>query len=65
MYTEEVNEIALTSNDGKRLQTFDKITTYPYGANAFKVYINELMKKVCKLSVLWLNIITTKIIIYK
>ena len=30
-------KIALSSNDDKRLQTFDKITTYPYGTNAFKV----------------------------
>ena len=29
MYTEEVNKIALSSDDDKRLQTFDKITTYP------------------------------------
>ena len=38
VYTEEVNRIALSSNDDKRLQTFDKITTYPYGTNAFKVW---------------------------
>ena len=37
MYTEEVNKIALNSNDDQKLQTFDKATTYPYGANAFKV----------------------------
>ena len=35
VYTEEVNKIALSSNDDKRLQTFDRITTYPYGTNAF------------------------------
>ena len=29
--TEEVNKIALNSNDDKRIQTFDRITTYPYG----------------------------------
>ena len=28
-----VNKIALSSNDDKRLQTLDKITTYPYGYN--------------------------------
>ena len=28
MYTGEVNKIALSRNDGKRLQTFDSITTY-------------------------------------
>ena len=31
MYTEEVNKIALSSDDDKRIQTFDKVTTYPYG----------------------------------
>ena len=30
VYTEQINQIALSSNDDKRLQTFDKITTYPY-----------------------------------
>ena len=29
-YTEEINKIALSSNDDKRLQTFDRITSYPY-----------------------------------
>ena len=41
VYTEEVNKIALSSNDNnndnKRIQTFDKVTTYPYGTNAFMV----------------------------
>ena len=31
VYTGEVNKIALSSNDDKRLQTSDRITTYPYG----------------------------------
>ena len=43
VYTEEVNKIALGSNDDKRLQTFDKIETYPYGANALKVCESEMM----------------------
>ena len=33
VYTEQVNKIALSSNNDKRLQTFDKITTYSYGAS--------------------------------
>ena len=33
VYTEEVNKIALSSNDDKRLQTSDRITTYPYGTS--------------------------------
>ena len=37
VYTEQINKTALSSNDDKRLQTFDKIPTYPYGTNAFKV----------------------------
>ena len=28
-YTEQINKIALSSNDDKRLRTFDKIATYP------------------------------------
>ena len=28
VHSEQVNKIALSSNDDKRLQTFDKITTY-------------------------------------
>ena len=37
IYTEEINKIALSSNDDKRLQTSDRIKIYPYGPNAFKV----------------------------
>ena len=43
VYTEEVNKIALSSNDDKRLQTFDKITTYSYGTNAFNVCESETL----------------------
>ena len=45
MYTEEVNKIALNSSDNKRLQTFDGVTAYPYGTNAFKVCESEMMVK--------------------
>ena len=45
MYTEEVNKITISSNDDKRLQTFDGIMTYPYGSNAFKVCESELLTK--------------------
>ena len=37
VYTERINKIVLSSNDDKRLQTFNKITIYPYGTNPFKV----------------------------
>ena len=43
VYTEQINKIALSSNDDKRIQTFDKITTYPYGTSVFKVCENEMM----------------------
>ena len=43
MYTEEVNKIALSSDDDKRSQTFDKIETYPYGTPAVKVWRSEMM----------------------
>ena len=35
VYTEEINKIAPSNNDDKRLQTFAKITTSPYGTNVF------------------------------
>ena len=43
--TEEVNKIALSSNDDKRIQTFDKVTTYPYGTNTFMACENEMKYK--------------------
>ena len=46
VYTEEINKIALSSNDDKRLQTFNRITLYPYGTSAGKVCITELLIKV-------------------
>ena len=49
VYTEEVYKIALSSYDDKRIQTYDKITTYPCGTNAFMVCENEmLLKKIIK-----------------
>ena len=45
VYTEEVNKIELSINDDKRLQTFDRIATYPYGTNAFKVCESEMLLK--------------------
>ena len=43
VYTEEVNNISLSSNDDKRLQTFDGIETYPYGTKTFKKFESEMM----------------------
>ena len=33
----------LDANDDKIIQTYDKITTYPYGTNAFKVCESEML----------------------
>ena len=46
VYTEQINKIALISNNDKRFQTFDKITTYPYGTNVFKVCEGEMLSKI-------------------
>ena len=46
VYIEQISQIALSSNDDKRLETFDKITTYPYGTNAFKVSESEMLSKI-------------------
>ena len=45
VYTEEVNKIALSSNDDKRIQTIEKVTTFPYGTNVFKTCENEMLLK--------------------
>ena len=45
VYTEEVNKIVLSSNDDKRIKTFDRVTTYPYGTNTFKVCESEMLVK--------------------
>ena len=49
VYTKGVNKIALSSNDDKRLLTFDRITTYPYGISAGKVCKTELLSKIKKI----------------
>ena len=43
MYTEKFNKTALRSNDNKRLQTFDRVTTFPHGTNVFKLRENEML----------------------
>ena len=43
VHTEELNKIPLSSNDDKRLQTFDSIKTYLYGTNVFKKCESEMM----------------------
>ena len=46
VYAEQTNKISLSSNDDKGLQTFDKITTYPCGTNAFEVCASEMLSKI-------------------
>ena len=43
VYTEEINKIALSSNDDKIFQTFD-ITSHPYGTSAGRVCKTELLE---------------------
>ena len=43
---DEVNKIPLSSNDDIRFQTFDRITSYPYGTSAGKLCKTELLSKV-------------------
>ena len=45
VFTEEVNKIAVSSNDDERLQTFDKVTTFPDGTNVFKLCESEMLSK--------------------
>ena len=37
------NKISLNSDDNKRLQTFNRVATYPYGTIAFKLCEREMM----------------------
>ena len=44
--TIEINKIVLKSKDNKRLRSFNGITTYPIGTNAFKVCKSEMEIKI-------------------
>ena len=46
VHTVKVNKKALANTDDKRLQTYDGITTYPYGTNAGRVCKTKLLSKV-------------------
>ena len=39
VYTENINKIALSNNDDKRLIAPDKITSYPYGYKSKNVLV--------------------------
>ena len=44
--TEEVNKVAISSNDDKRIQDFDGITTHTYVTPAIKVCESEMLVKI-------------------
>ena len=52
VYTEEINKVGLSSNNDKRLQIFDRITSYPYGTSVLKVCKRELLSKYKLLSLM-------------
>ena len=56
VYTKKINKISLSSNDDKRLQTFDKARTYLYGSNAFKVCESQMLSKYK-----WLNLMIMQV----
>ena len=61
LHTEEVDKIALSNNDDKRLQTFDGVTTFPYGVNPYIVCESEmLIVKNSKILNIMINIILKK-----
>ena len=43
LHTIKVNKTALSSNDNKRLQTFNRITTFPNKTSIFKLCKNEML----------------------
>ena len=44
VHTEEINKIAFSCNDDKRLQTFDRVTSCPYGSSLGKVCKKEILR---------------------
>ena len=43
MNAEEINRVALSSNDYKRVQTFNRVTTFPHRTSDFKVCEGEML----------------------
>ena len=44
VFTKEINDIALISNDDKIMRSIDSIETYPYGTNKYLVSEKEEFK---------------------
>ena len=48
VYREEINKVALSFEDDKRLISYDGITNYPYGIKAGILSKQELLSKVSR-----------------
>ena len=48
VYTENINKIALSSNDDKRLIAPDKTTSYPYGIRVKMRWFNNIISEIPK-----------------
>ena len=46
VFTEEINKIALSSNDDKRMQSIDSIETYAYGMSKDLICKKEKIKRI-------------------
>ena len=44
VFTEKVNKVALSSNDDKKLPTFDGIASYPHDTSTRKMCKKELLE---------------------
>ena len=59
VFTEEINKIALSSNDGKRIQSIDSIETYGYGisknliSEKEEIKCNNIRKRIKKMMLWW------------
>ena len=53
VYTQEINKVALSFEDDKRLIAYDGITTYPYGIGAGILCKQELLSKVSRKCMLY------------
>lgn len=45
VYTQEVNKVAISSNDDMKIQDFDGITIHAYGIPTIKVCESEMLAK--------------------
>ena len=46
VFTEEINKVAISSNDDKRIQDFDGITTHAYRTPVVKICESEMQAKI-------------------